>query len=168
MLLQGKCSCCNTVIAYGGLRSQPIPKLLTRRRLSVIEWSVLSMLYDRSTQRLLSSAVCQRLSHWPHPLPGTSTPSFKVSYNNSIHSIPLRNTCPLPLLRSLHPRPLPALPSSATLSISSNDSTLFFSFSSVLHFFPPSYRLLFTSERPRGGRPSDQMSRTMTVSCWSN
>lgn len=50
--------------------------------------------------RLQISAVCERLPQWPHRLPGTRTPSFKVSYNNSIHSIPLRNTIPPPQIPS--------------------------------------------------------------------
>lgn len=92
--------------------------------------------------RVQRSAVCKRLSQWPRPLPGTWTPSFKVSYNNSIHSVPLQNRPPP--LQIPSPRPLPVLPSSATLSISSSDSTLFFSLCSLLHFFlPPNRRFVY-------------------------
>lgn len=131
-------------------------------------WSIPSMLCDRhAQQRLHSSAACVQLPQWPHPLPGTSKPSFKVSYNNSIHSIPLRNTIPPPF-RSLHRRPLPALPSSATLSISPNDSTLFFSFSSLLHFFLTPYRHFVYIWKASGWETTGQKSRTMADSCWSN
>jgi hypothetical protein len=116
-------------------------------------WSIPSMLCDRhAQQRLHSSAACVQLPQWPHPLPGTSKPSFKVSYNNSIHSIPLRNTIPPP----------PSDPSIGDLSLLFHLQQHFlfhpttppYSLASPLSYisFLPLIDILFTSGRPLGGR----------------
>jgi hypothetical protein len=113
---------------------------------------------------------CERLTLWPLRLPGTRTPSFKVSYNNSIHSIPLRNTIP------------PSLPPSDPFT---SDLSLHFCLQQHFLFHPttPPYSsvsplccisffhhrdILFTSGRPRGGRASGQNGRTKTISCYCN